>query len=134
MYDWAGARAGSEFTKQELKFFRAGCNFSAIGNPTLRSSSVGAVQSKTPSGGDMKKLIARLMAMCFLALSLAAFAQTGSDASKDTMKQDSTKKDTMKKDSKKSAKVQKTSTKKDSMKKDSMKKDDTMKNDSAPKQ
>jgi pentapeptide MXKDX repeat protein len=82
-------------------------------------------------GGFMKKLIAKLMAMCFLAVSLAAFAQTGSDASKDNMKSDSMKSDSMKKDStaKKSAKTKKTSAKKDSMKKD-----DSMKSDAAPKQ
>lgn len=35
----------------------------------------------------MKKLIARLMVMSLLAVSLAAFAQTGSDAGKDNMQQ-----------------------------------------------
>ena len=38
----------------------------------------------------MKKLICKLMAMCFLTVSLAAFAQSGGD----TMKQDSMKPDT----------------------------------------
>jgi pentapeptide MXKDX repeat protein len=47
----------------------------------------------------MKKLFCRLMAMCFLTVSLAAFAQSGGDAMKqDSMKQDSMKQDQMKKD------------------------------------
>lgn len=36
----------------------------------------------------MKKLICRLMAMCFLAVSLAAFAQSGDNMSQDNMKKD----------------------------------------------
>jgi pentapeptide MXKDX repeat protein len=125
-----------------LKFFLVRCNFSAISKSHAQPHwCVGAVQFQVTLGESMKKLITRLMAMCFLAVSLAAFAQTGSDASKDNMKSDNMKSDTMKKDSmakdsKKSAKVKKTSTKKDSMKKDDMKKDDSMKNDAAtaPKQ
>jgi pentapeptide MXKDX repeat protein len=93
-------------------------------------SSVGAVQFQTHLGGSMKKLIARLMAMCFLMVSLAAFAQTGSDAKSDTMKKDTTKTASTKK-STKTAKVKNSSMKGD--KKDSMKKD-TMKKDDAPKQ
>jgi len=41
----------------------------------------------------MRKTICKLMAMCFLAVSLAAFAQSG-----DNMKQDSMKHDDMKQD------------------------------------
>ena len=59
----------------------------------------------------MNKMIRRLMAMCLLAVSFAAFAQSG-----DTMKQDSMKQD-------------------DSMKQgDSMKKDDGMKQNDSMKQ
>ena len=58
----------------------------------------------------MNKMIRRLMAMCLLAVSFAAFAQSG-----DTMKQDSMKQG-------------------DSMKKDDMKKDDNMKHDDSMKQ
>jgi pentapeptide MXKDX repeat protein len=88
----------------------------------------------TNIGGFMKKAIGRLMAMCFLTVSLAAFAQSG-DAMKqddtkkdDGMKHDQTKNDEMKKD-KKSKK-----TKKAKMKKDDMKKDDNMKHDDGMKQ
>jgi|SRR5580704_7159058 pentapeptide MXKDX repeat protein len=99
-------------------------------------SSVGAVQFQLTLGESMKKLIARLMVMCFLTVSLAAFAQTSSDASKDAMKSDTTKTASTTKGTKKSAKVKNSSMKKDSTKKDSMKKDDSMKNDAtaAPKQ
>jgi pentapeptide MXKDX repeat protein len=92
----------------------------------------------------MKKLIARLMAMCLLAVSLAAFAQTGSDASKDNMKQDTPKTPKTPK-SNKSHTMNPANTKKDSMTKDNMKPDTTKKSttkkdtttkkdDSAPKQ
>ena len=52
----------------------------------------------------MKKLICRLMAMCFLTVSLAAFAQSGGDTMKhdDSMKQDNMKQDNMKQDNMKS--------------------------------
>src|SRR6266481_2865963 len=80
-------------------------------------------------GGFMKKTISRLMAMCFLTVSLAAFAQ-----SRDAMKQDDTKKDDgMKNDEMKKDKKSK-KTKKDKMKKDDMKKDDNMKHDDGMKQ
>ena len=36
----------------------------------------------------MKKMFCRLMGMCFLAVSLAAFAQSGDTMKQDTMKQD----------------------------------------------
>ena len=36
----------------------------------------------------MRKMICRLMGMCFLAVSLAAFAQSGDTMKQDTMKQD----------------------------------------------
>ena len=36
----------------------------------------------------MKKMFCRLMGMCFLAVSLAAFAQSGDTMNQDTMKQD----------------------------------------------
>jgi pentapeptide MXKDX repeat protein len=92
----------------------------------------------------MKKLIARLMAMCLLAVSLAAFAQTGSDAGKDNMKQDTPNAPKTPK-SNKSHTMTPTSTKKDSTSKDNMKQDTTKKSttkkdtttkkdDSAPKQ
>ena len=85
----------------------------------------------------MKKLIGRLMAMCFLALSVAAFAQSGGNMQQDQMGHNQTKHDTMKKDDmshdtmakKKTKKKTKKSTmansmkKKDNMKKDNMKKD-----------
>ncbi|MGA8622588.1 MAG: pentapeptide MXKDX repeat protein [Candidatus Sulfotelmatobacter sp.] len=59
----------------------------------------------------MNKMIRRLMAMCFLAVSLSAFAQSGDAMKQDSMKQgDSMKQD----DSMKQG---------DSMKKDDMKKD-----------
>jgi pentapeptide MXKDX repeat protein len=83
----------------------------------------------------MKKLICRLMVLCFLSVSLAAFAQSGGDTMKqDNMKQDSMKNDDMAKD-KKASKTKKTKTKKSDMKKaDSMKHDDTMKHDDSMKQ
>jgi len=95
-------------------------------------------------GGFMKKTISRLMAMCFLTVSLAAFAQSG-----DAMKQDDTKKDDgmkhdqmrndeMKNDEMKNDEMKKDKkskkTKKDKMKKDDMKKDDNMKHDDGMKQ
>ncbi len=43
----------------------------------------------------MRKVICRLMAMCFLAVSLAALAQSGDTMKQDTMKQDTMKTDTM---------------------------------------
>ena len=65
----------------------------------------------------MNKMIRGLMAMCFLAVSLTAFAQSGDAMKQDSMKQD----DSMTQD--------------DSMKQgDSMKKDDNMKHDDSMKQ
>jgi pentapeptide MXKDX repeat protein len=85
-------------------------------------------------GGFMKKTISRLMAMCFLTVSLAAFAQSG-DAMKqdDTKKDDGMKHDQMKNDEMKKDKKSK-KTKKDKMKKDDMNKDDNMKHDDGMKQ
>ena len=60
----------------------------------------------------MKKLIGKFMAMCFLSVSIAAFAQSG-DTKQDEMKQDDMKQDRMKHDA----------MKKDDMKKDEMKKE-----------
>jgi pentapeptide MXKDX repeat protein len=87
-------------------------------------------------GGSMKKLLGKLMAMGFLAISLAAFGQSDSgnqdqmkkdDAMKqDTMKKDDMSKDGMKDDMKKDKKAKKS--KKDKMKKDDMKKDEMQKN------
>jgi|HubBroStandDraft_5_1064220.scaffolds.fasta_scaffold35249_3 pentapeptide MXKDX repeat protein len=96
----------------------------------------------------MRKLIARLMTICLLAVPLAAFAQTSSDVSKDNMKQGTpttpgtprgtksattnatgTKKHSPTKDNMKPDTTKKSTTKKDATKKDSTKKDD-----SAPKQ
>jgi pentapeptide MXKDX repeat protein len=89
-------------------------------------------------GGFMKKMIGRLMAMCLVAVSLAAFAQSGDNMKQDSMKhddmnQDQMKNDSMKKDEMKKDKKSK-KTKKDKMKKDDMKKDDGMKHDDAMKQ
>src|SRR5208282_5990842 len=79
----------------------------------------------------MNKMIRRLMALCLLAVSFAAFAQSSDTMKQDNMKhddmqQDQMKNDRMKKDdTKKDAKSKKT--KKDKTKKDDMKKDDNMK-------
>jgi pentapeptide MXKDX repeat protein len=86
-------------------------------------------------GESMRKAIGRLMAMCFVAVSLAAFAQSGETMKQDDnmkhddMKQDQMKSDQMKKDDTKSSKKTKTKAKKDMMKKDDMKKDDMKKDD-----
>jgi len=46
----------------------------------------------------MRKMICRLMAMCFLSLSLAAFAQTTDTSKQDSMKHDDMKQDQMNKE------------------------------------
>jgi pentapeptide MXKDX repeat protein len=99
---------------------------------------------KNNLGESMRKAIGRLMAMCFLAVSLAAFAQSGDtmkhdenmkhdDMKQDTMKNDQMNKDQMKKDDAKTSKKKMSKTKKDAMKKDDMKKDDNMKPDDTEK-
>jgi pentapeptide MXKDX repeat protein len=76
----------------------------------------------------MKKMLCRLMAVCCLALSVTAFAQSGDNMKQDNMKDDM-KQDQMK-DNKKAGKPKKNKNKKDDMKKhDDMKKDDGMKHD-----
>ena len=66
----------------------------------------------------MKRIISRLMCMWFVAMSVAAFAQSGDnmkhdDMKNDQMQNDQMKKDDMKKDdTKKSAKTKKTKAKK----------------------
>jgi pentapeptide MXKDX repeat protein len=81
-------------------------------------------------GDPMKRVIAKLLMACCLAVPLAVFAQSGDNMQQDTMKHDDMKQDQMKKDdAKKSAKTKKAKAKKDSMKKDDMKKDDSMKHD-----
>jgi pentapeptide MXKDX repeat protein len=84
-------------------------------------------------GGFMKKTIGKLMAMCFLTVSLAAFAQSGDAMKQEEMKHDEMKQDQMKQDDAKKGKKSK-KTKKDKMKKDEMKKDDGMKHDDGMKQ
>jgi pentapeptide MXKDX repeat protein len=80
----------------------------------------------------MKKLIVRFIVMCFLAVSLTAFAQTSPDVSKDNMKQSTPASPKTPKGTQQSAKVKHTSTKKDSTTKDNMK-PDTMKKDTTKK-
>jgi pentapeptide MXKDX repeat protein len=84
-------------------------------------------------GGFMKKTIGKLMAMCFLTVSIAAFAQSGDAMKQDNMKHDDMKNDQMKKDDTKKDKKSKKS-KKDKTKKDEMKKDDGTKHDDGMKQ
>ena len=78
----------------------------------------------------MRKAIGRLVAMCLLAGSMVAFAQSGSDMKQDEMKQDQMKHDDMKQDDMKSgAKKKSKKTKKDKMKHDEMKQDGMKKDD-----
>jgi pentapeptide MXKDX repeat protein len=86
---------------------------------------------------SMKKFMCKLMAMCFLTVSLTAFGQSGDTMKQDSMKPDTTKQDQMKKDDmakdKKASKT-KTKTKTDKTKSSDMKKDDTMKHGDTMKQ
>jgi pentapeptide MXKDX repeat protein len=108
-------------------------NFIAIGESYPGGGSVPAYISNESVGGLMKKTIGKLMAMCFLTMSLAAFAQSGDTMKQDTMKHDDMKNDQMKKDEMNKDKKSK-KTKKDKMKKDEMKKDDSMKKGDGMKQ
>jgi pentapeptide MXKDX repeat protein len=93
-------------------------------------------------GGSMKRLLGKLMAMGFLAISLAAFGQSDSGSQDQMKKDDAMKQDTMKKDDmakdgmkdemkkdKKAKKSKKDKMKKDGMKKDEMKQDDMKQDD-----
>jgi pentapeptide MXKDX repeat protein len=113
------------------------CNFRAGSTSHLRDRSVSDANSTRNRGRIMRKTICKLMAMCFLAVSLAAFAQSGDNMKQDSMKHDDMKQDQMnngqmKKDEMKKDKKSK-QTKKDKMKKDDMKKDDNMKQDDSMK-
>ena len=87
-------------------------------------------------GEPMKRLLGKLMAMGFLAISLAAFGSQDQMKKDDAMKQDTMKKDDMSKDGmkddmkkdKKAKKSKKDKMKKDDMKQDDMKKDEMQKN------
>lgn len=95
------------------------------------------VNSKVNRRKFMNKIIRRLMAMCLLTISFAAFAQSGDAMKQDGMKQDDSMKqgDSLKKDDlKKDKKSKKKAKKDDSMKNDDKKKDDTMKHDDSMKQ
>ena len=107
------------------------------GEPMCAPQPVG-VNSSKDSEDFMKKMIGKVMAMCLVAVSLAAFAQSGDNMKQDSMKHDDMKQDQMNNDQMKKDEMKKDrkskKTKKDNMKKDDMKKDDNMKHDDGMKQ
>jgi hypothetical protein len=102
----------------------------------------GRVECFVLGGSIVKKLIARSIAMCLLAVPLSAFAQTGSDVSKDNMNQNTPKGPSTPRGKKsatthtgtKQHSTTKDNMKPDTTKKSTTKKDTTKKDDSAPKQ
>jgi pentapeptide MXKDX repeat protein len=132
--------SGAQNSTQETGLIGIFSRFVTLGADAhlIRAVSFDTATSIPTRGEFMRKMIGRLMCMCFLAASLTAFAQSGDPMKQDSMKHDDMqhdqmnddqmKKDEMKKD-KKSSK-----TKKDKMKHDDMKKDDNRKHDDKMKQ